>query len=138
MAKAYHAALGSVEGMGGAMAGTSVNMKFSVTRSQAQVDFSVISASGTIRVYCGGRDIDTRQAEYNAQKAAFEAIPASKLSRYADMWVISLNGEIVANNMDLNRMTAQYFRRAGDIAVYITRIGGAHEEDYIDSPIEED
>jgi hypothetical protein len=140
MAKACHAALGSVKGMGGAtaMAGTLFNMKLSVTRSQASVDFSVISASGTIRVYDRqDGDVDTRQAEYEEQKEAFEIIPVATLNRYAGLWVIARNGEIVASDSDLNKMTAQYFRRAGDIAVYITRIGG-ESEDYIGSPIEED
>jgi hypothetical protein len=137
MFKAHHAALGSSKLMGSAIVGASLNARYAITGTpNRHYEISVISASGTIRFYAQ-QDTDTRHAEYSEQKEAFEAIPAHRLSRYADMWVIARNGEIVASNSDLNKMTAQYFRRAGDIAVYITRIGG-EPEDYIDSPIEED
>lgn len=75
--------------------------------------------------------------EYHEQQEYFNQIPTHRLHQYAEKWVIARNGEIVASDQDLNTMTGKYFRDAGDVAVYITRIGG-EPEDFIGSPIEED
>jgi hypothetical protein len=78
----------------------------------------------------GMRDAETlrfSEIEFWQQKQAFLALPSAMLAAYTGEFVIVRNGQILDHDRSLPALTSRFFRQVGDMAVYISRIGGESE-----------
>jgi hypothetical protein len=60
---------------------------------------------------------------FNEQKKLFEAIPPLLLEQYRGQFVASRDGQIVDSDEDFVNLTYRFFQNAGDVPVYMTKIG---------------
>lgn len=70
---------------------------------------------------------------FNEQKRFFEAIPPLLLEEYRGRFVASRNGEIVDSDDDFVNLTHRFFQNAGNVPVYMTKIG-EDEGIFIETP----
>jgi hypothetical protein len=71
--------------------------------------------------------------EFNEQKRLFETIPPLLLEQYRGQFVASRDGMVVDSDDDFVTLTHRFFQDAGDVPVYITKIG--HDDGiFIETP----
>src|SRR5262245_31743549 len=85
-----------------------------------------IARQGAIKRWSGAkkRSPDESRTDFDIQKALFQKIPAARLAKYKDHYVVSQNGRIVDSDIDLPTLTKRFFKNRPRKSVYITCISG--------------
>ena len=81
------------------------------------------------------KGVEPQEREFEREKQAFLAnLPPEILARYAGQFVAARGGQIVDSDPDLSVLTTRFFRRHGNVSVYITRIGDGQDDLRVDTP----
>jgi hypothetical protein len=73
------------------------------------------------------------EREFEEQKRLFQRNLPLLLEQYRGQFVASRNGDIVDSDEDFVTLTHRFFQNAGDVPVYITKIG-EDEGIFIETP----
>lgn len=79
------------------------------------------------------QNVTDSDREFNEQKKLFETIPPLLLEEYRGQFIASRDGRIVDSDDDFVNLTHRFFQNAGDVPVYITKIG-EDEGIFIETP----
>lgn len=78
--------------------------------------------------------LESQELAFEREKLAFQTIPPNILARHVGNFVAVRAGQILDADPDLPTLMTRFFRKYGEGAAYITRIGDDQDDLRIDTP----
>lgn len=96
---------------------------------------TTLSVNEPVPATPGAQPLPPREREFWLERAHFQMIPNAELVEYEGRYVASRGGRIVESDSSLEGLADRFFKRYGDVPVYMTKVGH-EEEERIDTPFE--